>query len=269
MPLHTRVFDHDLETHLPRGRFHTFFSRYECLRRESEPRLPKISEICADRTMGLDQWSSRLLALPDGDFLYLHYGAEIEAMVGFTMVGRRVSENRGLAFSFFRECYERVIATHKPLLTFSSALATTKVASWRRLILPAIDDADQVNLVTVMEAIDMRDSLVSAMLQSLDDPVIVIRMIRDPDNAATDAQLLRANEPGRNLFNGKSIKHLHLSDCAPELLAPPFSDALREAYSNGTRMEVEHPLTIHDQTFPRLTACANGDGALIIMHRQT
>ena len=267
MPLHTRVFDQDLEAQLPRGRVHTFFSRYETLRQESGTRPPQVSELCADRTMGLDAWSSRLLALPDGDFLYTHYGAEIESMVGFTMTGRRVSENRGLAFSFFRECYERVFNTQKPLLTFSSALATTAVASWRRLILPAIDDAEQVNLITVLEAIDMRDSLVGAMLQSIDDPVIVIRMIRGQNNDPTDAQLLRTNEAATALFKFRSLRHLQLSDCAPQLLEPPFCDTLKEAYSKGVRAELAHALTIEGETFQGLTACANGDGALVILRR--
>jgi DNA-directed RNA polymerase subunit N (RpoN/RPB10) len=153
VPLYAQIFDSDLENHLGSGRTRALYSRYQRLLAEEPTELPHINAVCADDCLGLEDWSCRLMLLPDGDYLYTSYGRELAKLTGFTMLGSRISSGSGSAFGFFRQSYARAAASRRPLVTHSAAVFAAGIASWIRLVLPVRDDAGHLSLFTLSKPI--------------------------------------------------------------------------------------------------------------------
>lgn len=265
MPLHTHVIETDFENSLTNRRMRAFYWRYQAAQKDCEGTLPHISDLSCDAFAGLEPWSLRLLALPDGDFLYTQYGHEISNSVGFSMVGKSLSSSSGQAFAFFLKCYQRVRDEHRPLLTFSSALASRCVASWHRLIVPALDDVGQTNLITILQPVKMQEAVNAALMQAVSDPILIVKMVRDDGRHVTDANIVDSNAPARELLNSNYLHHSTVSQIMPILLEHPFQDCLASAYSQGQTTSIEEPIDVAGRTFAGFTASPVGDGAAILL----
>lgn len=265
MPLHTHVIESDFEKNLASPRMRAFYWRYQAAQKDCEGIIPHISDLSCDAFAGLEPWSLRLLALPDGDFLYTQYGQEISNSVGFSMVGKSLSSSSGQAFGFFLKCYQRVRDEHRPLLTFSSALASRCVASWHRLIVPALDDVGQMNLITILQPVRMQEAINAALMQAVSDPILIVKMVRDDGRHVTDANIVDTNAPARELFNSTYLHHSTVSEMMPVLLEQPHRACLASAYSQGQTTTIEEPFEVAGRTFAGFTASPVGDGAAILL----
>lgn len=265
MPLHTRIIETDLERNLSSPRMRAFYWRYLAAQKDCEGGIPRISDISTDAFAGLEPWSLRLLALADGDFLYTQYGHEISSATGFSMVGKRVSSGPGKAFGFFQSCYQRVRDERRPLMTFSSALASRSVASWNRLIVPALDDAGQLNIITVLQSVRMQDSVINALMQAIHDPILIVKMVRDGGEDVVDASIVDANTPARTLLDRDYLHHCNLTDVMPILLDEPYHACLAAAYADGKTTTIEERIDLAGSTFAGFTASPIGDGAAILL----
>lgn len=265
MPLHTRIIEIDLEKNIKSQRLRAFYWRYLAAQEDCEGGIPHISAISCDDFSKLEPWSLRLVALPNGDFLYTHYGHEIANSSGFSMIGRNVSTSSGKAFRFFLDCYRRVRDERRPLLTFSSALAGRSVASWHRLIVPALDDAGQINIVTVLQPVATQEAVIDALMQAIPDPVVIVRMVRDGGEHVIDANILDANTPAKKLLDRETLLHCNLSDVMPKLLDEPCRTCLATAYADAQTATIEDAITVAGESFTALTAYPIGDGAAIVL----
>lgn len=266
MPLHTRVIETDFEQNLTNPRMRAFYWRYLAAQEACEGDIPHISDLSDDAFAGLEPWSLRLLALPDGDFVYTQYGHEISRTTGFSMVGKSVSSSSSRAFKFFLTCYQRVRDEHIPLVTFSSALASRSLASWNRLMVPACDDAGQLNIITVLQPVHMHESVTSALLQAISDPVLILKMIRDGGEEVVDANILDANAPAEDLFNRSYLNQCILTDIMPSLLDEPYHACLAAAYAEGRTATIDRSIDIAGRSFAGITAYPIGDGAALLLH---
>lgn len=278
MPLFGKVYDTDLDEHLGRGRIKALYARYQkawcAARAVQSPRprppaiaLPQLNALCIDQCMGLENWASRLIQLPDGDFLYTFYGSQVSQAVGFTMTGKRVSNGSGQAFSFFSNCYTKAAKERQPLVTFSSALASPSVASWRRLILPCVDEGDFMHILTILEPIAANERMMDAIMEAVDEPVIALHLLRDQGQEVLDARLISANQPALDAMGKTSTRHLNLSDFAPQLLDEPVLSTLRTAYSDGKKSRYEGEILLGRQAFNGLVATPLGDGVALVFGR--
>lgn len=270
MPLHTRIIETNLERNMTSQRMRAFYWRYLAAQKDCSGGTPHISDISSDAFAGLEPWSLRLLALPDGDFLYTQYGQEISNSTGFSMVGRKVSSNSSKAFDFFLKCYRRVKDERRPLLTFNSALASRSVASWHRLLVPALDEAGQLNIVTILHPVCLQDSVINALMQAVSDPILILKMVRDDGEDAIDANIVNANTPAKDLLAGgllgpSHLRHCNLTDVMPTLLDEPYRSCLAAAYAEGQTTTIEEPIAFAGQTFAAITASPVGDGAAILL----
>lgn len=265
MPIHTRVIETDIECNLTSPRMRAFYWRYQAAQKDCDDIVPHISDLSCDAFAGLEPWSLRLLALPDGDFLYTQYGHEISKTVGFSLVGRSLSLSSGPAFEFFRKIYQRVRDEHRPLLTFSSALASRCVASWHRLIVPAIDDVGQINLITILQPIKMQEATIAALMQAVSDPILIVKMVRDEEPDVVDANIIDSNAPARQLLNRNYLHHSNISDVVPVLLEQPYRGCLASAYAQGQTTAIEKPFEVAGRRFRGFTASPIGDGAAILL----
>lgn len=265
MTLHTRVIETDLEQNLTSPRLRAFYWRYLAAQKDCKGIIPNISDLSCDAFGGLEPWSLRLLAMPDGNFLYTQYGHEISKSTGFSMVGRSLSSNSGQAFDFFLECYQRVRDEHRPMLTFNSALASRSVASWHRLVVPAFDDAGQLNIITILQPVCMQESVTKALMQAISDPVLILKMVRDGGKDVIDANIIDTNAPAKDLLDHKYLHHSNVSEVMPIILDEPYRSCLAAAYSQGQTTTIEEPLDLAGQTFTGFTASPIGDGAAIML----
>lgn len=263
MPLHTRIIETDFERNLTNPRMRSFYWRYLAAQEDCEGNIPHISDLSDDAFAGLEPWSLRLLALPDGDFVYTQYGREISRTTGFSMVGKSVSSSSDRAFKFFLTCYQRVRDERIPLMTFSSALASRSLASWNRLIVPARDSAGQLNIITVLQPVYMHEATISALLQAIGDPVLILKMIRDGGEEVVDANILDANILAEDLFNRSHLNQCILSDVMPSLLEDPFRACLAAAYADARTTTLEQTIDIAGRSFAGITAYPIGDGAAL------
>jgi hypothetical protein len=265
MPLHTHVIETDFENHLISPRMRAFYWRYQAAQKDGDDIVPHISDLSCDAFAGLEAWSLRLLALPDGDFLYTQYGHEISKTVGFSLVGKSLGSSSGPAFEFFRKCYQRVRDEHRPLLTFSSALASRCVASWHRLIVPALDDVGQMNLITILQPVKTQEAIITALMRAVSDPILIIRMVRDEGPDVIDANIIDSNKPAKELLNCNYLHHSDVSSVIPVLLQQPYRDCLASAYAQGETTTLEEPFEVAGRAFTGLTASPIGDGAAVLL----
>ena len=118
---------------------------------------------------GLDRWMMVLSRENDGHS-YRHYGSEIANFYGRDMTGRSTADFEGYIGAFFSALYtaaarrrERVLSAHEPPLDVF-------VRTWRRLIVPLVDDGAELTGFVVA---NVAENELRAGLDMIVDPVFV------------------------------------------------------------------------------------------------
>ncbi|WP_439573667.1 diguanylate cyclase [Phreatobacter sp.] len=134
-----------------------------------------------------------LVPMEDGDYLYAHYGKQVASHVGLDMTGQRSSKFQGPIGDFFRECNERAIASGTPLFTLHRSSFAAQVHLWERLVLPCRDEDGTPIVVIFSRPRELRDDLLSAILDASLDAIVAVRIIRDDEGKALDGEFIVAN----------------------------------------------------------------------------
>lgn len=134
-----------------------------------------------------------LVPMEDGDYLYAHYGKTVASHVGLDMTGQRSSKFQGPIGDFFRECNERAIASGAALFTLHRSSFAAQVHLWERLVLPCRDEDGTPIVVIYSRPRELRDDLLSAILDASLDAIVAVRIIRDDDGRAVDGEFIVAN----------------------------------------------------------------------------
>ncbi len=265
--LHTEVYEDNVEAHVNRGRQHAFWHGYLAAKDQRNDALPTVDAVCGEQTRELDDWMSRLQELPDGDFLYTHHGKELATAMGRSWLGQRASHYKDQSCSFFLTCYKQVAKTKAPLVTVSNEPSGGSVASWKSLLVPAVDGAGQLNIIALLRPVQREHAVISGLLDIVDDPVLVFQMIRNSGQEVIDARITQLNTAAEKLLKIKNVRHLHVSDCAPQLLQEPMRSMVRKAYSEARKGWFNEPFVLGDEAFRAATATPNADGAVIRLLR--
>jgi len=118
-----------------------------------------------------------VLECEDHDFLYSHYGTEIQRHSQFDMTGRRVSEFGGELGEFFGGCYRRVLAQGEPLYTVHCSDRAKSVFTWERLILPLQGKDGRRCLKVYNRPLESRAQMLEVVLESSSDALLVLRAL--------------------------------------------------------------------------------------------
>ncbi|MBV6656361.1 MAG: hypothetical protein KI785_01205 [Devosiaceae bacterium] len=272
MPIFAETFDDNLEARMEGNRIKALYRRYlseqQLVELDGEGALPSLSSIAADRYLGLEDWIIRMVALESGDYVYEAFGAEISGHSGLSMVGKRLSDCRGRPFEFFRTCYDRVLVDRKPLFAVSAAVLSPRVGRWGRLVLPVLDDAGRQHVISVLQPVSREAVTLEGLLEAVTEPAIVVQMVRSQGEDVIDARVTALNEPAKEVLGVQSLKHLHLSDIAPQLLNGPRLTAIKQAYAGGTRVECDNGFTLRNRWVSMFSATRAGDGAVLLLQTQ-
>lgn len=180
-------------------------ARYESV--ASKGRMPTYGEF---NLATLDTYRDNLLVLMphgSGDYIYIHYGRRISEQSGLHMTGERISSMRNEASSFFATVYDRVRNDGKPLYTIHRSVASTRVLMWERLILPVKTASGGDILIVYNSPVQIKDELLSAILDSSPDGIAAFRPVFDHDGHIVDATVITANRRAAELA-GKSLDSL-------------------------------------------------------------
>lgn len=134
-----------------------------------------------------------MVPLDDSDYVYAHYGRTIAANVGMDMTGRQTNEFRGEVGDFFREVNARAVREGIAMLTLHRGAYAVNVHIWERLVLPCRDTDGSSIILVYCKARELRDDLLTTILDASLDGIVAVRLVRDPSGAATDGQIIAAN----------------------------------------------------------------------------
>lgn len=135
-----------------------------------------------------------VLECEDNDFLYSHYGNEIQRHSQFDMTGRRVSEFGGELADFFSNCYRRVLARGQPLYTVHCSDRAKSVFTWERLILPLRSTNGQPCLKVYNRPLESRAQMLEVVLASSSDALLVLRAVQQEATSQPQWLVVLVNE---------------------------------------------------------------------------
>jgi len=168
----------------------------------------------------LDVADHLVVAEPDGDdFRYRYYGRAIAATDGRDMVGRHVSDFRPALAEFLTDQYREAIETGALGYTIHHAPEGEPVASWERLVMPAVRADGRPVVVGFVLPQDQDADLLDGIMRTSADPIFILRSapgcgqdIRDLD----DFQLVTVNRHVHDLLGlaGEVVEGLPLSRVA-------------------------------------------------------
>lgn len=163
---------------------------------------------------------------PDGDFTYRHYGARIIAGAGFDMTGRRVSEFQGVLGQFFRAIYAEAVADARPIATVHRLGNFRERPLWERVILPLSSDGQVEALYVINRVRDLGREFNASSARSRGNGVIALQFVRAPSGRITDAIIVGANLPAREMTGRRLDELLHrpMIDCFPGVIASGLWD---------------------------------------------
>lgn len=174
--------------------------RWQALHAESHPELPARDDLLPRNAAAL---LPRLLWLEhdgQGDFIYRHYGLDIQRHSQFDMTGRRVSEFGGQMGQFFLERYRAVLERRQPLYTVHYADRAASVFTWHRLNLPVQDARGKLWVAVYLQPLESRHELLELVLNRSSDAIAALRPLTDGGReSAHDWLILMANQVFRQL----------------------------------------------------------------------
>ncbi|MBL8568577.1 MAG: diguanylate cyclase [Phreatobacter sp.] len=148
-----------------------------------------------------------MVPLDGEDYVYAHYGSAIVANVGMDMTGHQTSEFKGEVGDFFRDINARAVGEGIPILTLHRGAYAVNVHIWERLILPCRDADGSTIVVVYCKPRELRDDLLTTILDASLDGIVAMRLVRGTDGAAIDGQIIAANRRAGRLV-GRPVEDM-------------------------------------------------------------
>ena len=189
---------------------------------------------CWDNVMLLQQ-------MPDDDLRYIHYGDAIADAAGFNLKGKCVSHFRSPVGHFFREKYSLCLANRSPLYTIHRADLAPTVQSWERLMLPLVDDQEQLHILAFNQPLEFRFDLLDSILRASMDGIIHLQAERDASYHIIDFVITVLNPAAERMAAlpaAKLIDH-RLSELPANNLLHAVEPACRQVLDAGLSAAVE------------------------------
>lgn len=128
-----------------------------------------------------------------GDYAYEHFGRDIARNVGGDRTGERVSQMPPQTARFTIACYDRALASGKPLYSIHRAVKTVRVSLWERLVLPTTRADGQRRLIVFSKPMHFHEELLTTVLDTSPAGIIALRAIRDEEGNIERTVIITAN----------------------------------------------------------------------------
>ncbi len=239
-------------------------ARYESI--ASNGRMPTYAEF---NLATLDNYRDNLLILMphgSGDFVYLHYGRRVAEQSGLNLSGTRLSELGGEVASYFINVYDRARHEGRPIYSRHRSAASTRIVIWERLILPVKTTTGGDMLVVYNSAVQIKDELLGAILDSSPDGILAFRPVFDDNGEVCDATVITANRRAAEVA-GRSLDALMDAKLSEIFAGTDIAGRWSRfqgvmATKAAVTFELRHPVNGETHWF-RIHARPLGDGFLI------
>lgn len=226
--LYTEVYDTDIRNHLSNPEASFVLSCWELARENST--MPRESALVGMRIGWLMPDMMILRQGADGGLFYAHYGSTIAQRADFDMTGKPLSEFKGAVGAFFQECYARVFATGRPLVTVHRFGSFEDRPIWERVILPVVTDAEDVAFYVVNRVRKLEVDIALLSSRARGNGIIALEFRRDDAGQIVDAMITSANAAARRMTGRRPDELLERSirDCFPGILVHAIWDRFLE-----------------------------------------
>lgn len=139
------------------------------------------------------------------DFRYEYYGPAISQMYGRDLKGTMLSERANHIASFYAAMYRAAAARREWVLTVHEPPGSVFVQTWRRLIIPLVEDDGRVQRFA---AVNVPQNTLRAGLEAVPDPALVLdgdQRVRFSNSAARNLLGLATEHLGEPLFEATGI----------------------------------------------------------------
>jgi PAS domain-containing protein len=216
--LYTEIYDSDIRGRLSNPEASFALSCWELARGVAT--LPTEEALLR---MRLDWLMPDVMVLrrgPDSGLVYAHYGARIAEHAGFDMTGKALADFQGAIGDFYRECYDRVLASDAPLATVHRLGSYDERPIWERVILPVLQADGQRALFVVNRVRKLEDDIALLSSRARGNGVIALQFRRDPGGSIVDAVIAGANAAAQKM-TGRRLDELldkSIRDCFPGVI---------------------------------------------------
>lgn len=151
-----------------------------------------------------------------GDYVYRHFGRDIARNVGGDRTGERVSSMAPQVARFTIECYDRALATGKPIYSIHRSVKTVRVSLWERLAMPTVAANGERFLIVFSKPLQFSEELLMTVLDTSPAGIVALRAVRDEDGNIDRTVIITANRraaviagtPERTLLDEEARKVL-------------------------------------------------------------
>jgi diguanylate cyclase (GGDEF)-like protein len=207
---------------------------------------------CADyasfNLAALDEWRDQLMVLTPngaGDYTYLQVGRGVVQASGLELTGLSVGDLPGDIALFSIASYDRALRENQPVLTIHRTTLKKEVGLWERLILPTRTSAGQCFLVVFAKRLSFREELLSNLLDTSPNGILVLQSTRADDGPVEDATIVAANAKAGEIFAQSSGSLIGSSarDMFPLLKSDQIWERCAIAMATGARDEIDQAIS--------------------------
>jgi hypothetical protein len=184
--------------------------------------------------------------LPGEEFLYGHFGANVECRAGYSMAGRLVSDFGGALRDFHTALYSEVVRSRSPLASLHRLGHYKERPLWDRLILPCADEGGVHALYAVNIVREIQHDAKHLKVSSRENGLLVLGLEHDADGDFWDAVIIGANNAALSITGRRLDEVLDRSAgaCFPSLresgLWQTFHEVARRRQSRNCQLNVTH-----------------------------
>jgi PAS domain-containing protein len=213
--LYTEIYRENLRAHLANPKASFFYS---CWLLASAGGKPPLEEALLRHKLGWLMSDLMVLRQTDaGALVYEHYGANIAAVAGFDMTGKRVTDFKGVLGEFYLRCYAMAIEHGAPLVTVHRLGNYNERPIWERVIMPVRQATGGLALYVVNSVRRLGDDFAKVCSGSKGSGLLALQFTRDPQGEITDALIAGAN-PAALELTGRRLDELldrSIRECFP------------------------------------------------------
>jgi hypothetical protein len=157
--------------------------------------------------------------LPDGEFLYRHFGANVECRAGYSMAGKLVSDFAGELRDFHTTLYSDVVRSRSPIASLHRLGHYRERPLWDRLVLPCAAEGGIRALYAVNVVREIQHDAKHLKVSSRENGLLVLDFEHNEDGDLLDAVMIGANNAALSITGRRLDEVLDRSAaaCFPSL----------------------------------------------------
>jgi len=194
---------------------------------------PRLSDLITALGHGLLPWAALATRLPDGDFEFLFMGESVQRFTTVPFMGRRVAELSPRLRSVYRDVFQDVLDTDKPVFTVHSAQHSATVNMWERLVLPVRSAGDGRHILVIYAPHNFKNDLIGAAFEATTDAILGLDPVFGPDGRVREASVVVANRAAHRLFAEDALLGRPARKLFDDVFGLDLFDTIVETYAAG------------------------------------